>query len=146
MGLKKLILHDGEYRTVAELAVIAGCSEDKMLTRLRCMSFEAAMDYKSSRGRKPDRVRVEPWLGFSTLRYEHDRVAQRVCGHGPYTLEEVGQMLGITRERVRQIEQQAIRKLARVMQSNGVDGEELRSWLMELAGQRDAREVTEDDR
>ncbi len=30
---------------------------------------------------------------------------------GPYTLEEIGMMMGITRERVRQIEAKALRKL-----------------------------------
>ncbi len=31
--------------------------------------------------------------------------------YGTYTLEEIAQKLGITRERVRQIEQQALKKL-----------------------------------
>ena len=32
-------------------------------------------------------------------------------GEGPFTLEETGRMLGITRERVRQIQEKAITKL-----------------------------------
>ena len=35
----------------------------------------------------------------------------KLCRGGEYTLEEIAQKLGITRERVRQIEQQAIKKL-----------------------------------
>lgn len=34
-----------------------------------------------------------------------------LCGEGPLTLEETGKYLGITRERVRQIQEKAIRKL-----------------------------------
>ena len=33
------------------------------------------------------------------------------CNHGPFTLEEVGNMMGVTRERIRQIENKALRKL-----------------------------------
>ncbi|WP_415408345.1 sigma factor-like helix-turn-helix DNA-binding protein [Sulfurovum sp. CS9] len=35
----------------------------------------------------------------------------KLCRGGEYTLEEIAQKFGITRERVRQIEQQAIKKL-----------------------------------
>jgi hypothetical protein len=33
------------------------------------------------------------------------------CNYGPFTLEEVGSMMGVTRERIRQIEAKAIIKL-----------------------------------
>jgi RNA polymerase primary sigma factor len=36
-----------------------------------------------------------------------------LSGEGPYTLEQTGRMLGITRERVRQIQEKAIAKLRR---------------------------------
>jgi RNA polymerase primary sigma factor len=34
-----------------------------------------------------------------------------LAGEGPYTLQETGKILGITRERVRQIQEKAIAKL-----------------------------------
>jgi DNA-directed RNA polymerase sigma subunit (sigma70/sigma32) len=33
------------------------------------------------------------------------------CNYGPFTLEEVGGMMGVTRERIRQIEAIALNKL-----------------------------------
>jgi len=39
-----------------------------------------------------------------------------LTGEGPYTLEETGRTLGITRERVRQIQEKAISKLRHVKQ------------------------------
>ena len=39
------------------------------------------------------------------------------------TLEEVGALLGVTRERVRQIQLEALRNLRAMMESNGISGD-----------------------
>lgn len=42
-----------------------------------------------------------------------ERCVLVLSNRGPYTLEEIGQMMGLTRERIRQIEQSALRKLGK---------------------------------
>lgn len=42
-----------------------------------------------------------------------ERCVLVLSNRGPFTLEEIGQMMGLTRERIRQIEQSAMRKLAK---------------------------------
>ena len=56
--------------------------------------------------------KVEEVLG--TLSPREARVLRMrfgLCGERPYTLEEVGQKFGLTRERIRQIEGRALRRL-----------------------------------
>ncbi len=48
----------------------------------------------------------------------------KLCCGGEYTLDEIAQKLGVTRERVRQIEQHALKKL----RSPGV-GRKLKAYL-----------------
>ena len=43
-----------------------------------------------------------------------------LCGREPKTLEEIGRVLGLTRERVRQIELQALKRLGRLREMEGV--------------------------
>ena len=46
------------------------------------------------------------------------------CKYGPFTLEEVGNMMGVTRERIRQIENQALKKLRRNNRKHLLEGYE----------------------
>ncbi len=46
-------------------------------------------------------------------------------GYETSTLEEVGREIGLTRERVRQIQVEALRRLRHIMETNGLNGESL---------------------
>jgi RNA polymerase nonessential primary-like sigma factor len=48
-----------------------------------------------------------------------------LCGHDRATLEEVGAELGVTRERVRQIQMDALRRLRKMLESRGFSGDNL---------------------
>jgi RNA polymerase primary sigma factor len=64
---------------------------------------------------------------LNTLSEKEERILRMRFGLGdetPHTLEEVGQMFGVSRERIRQIEAQALRKLKHPSRSN-----HLRSFL-----------------
>ena len=59
---------------------------------------------------------AELWPGASTLRWDDDRLARAVVYElGPLSLRQVGMCLGIGRERVRQIEEEALSKLQRLL-------------------------------
>ena len=50
-----------------------------------------------------------------------DRFGLGSAGEAPLTLEAIGQRMGITRERVRQIEAAALQKLRRRLQARGIE-------------------------
>lgn len=63
---------------------------------------------------------VNAWLKH--LSPKHKEVVVRrfgLLGHAPQTLEEVGVEIGITRERVRQIQTEALKRLKRLLQKDG---------------------------
>ncbi|MDM7323132.1 MAG: RNA polymerase sigma factor RpoS [Gammaproteobacteria bacterium] len=64
--------------------------------------------------------RIEEWL--TRLEPKQREVVERRFGlHGyePHTLEAIGDILGVTRERVRQIQLEALRRLRRMSQAEG---------------------------
>ncbi len=75
---------------------------------------------------------------WEALTWERDPWAQEfVVSHpGGATLEEIGQVLGVTREAVRQIEERAIRKVCRTARLNGLS---IRAALDALDELRDKR-------
>ena len=62
------------------------------------------------------------WLG--ELEDRHREILMRRYGLGDYdeksTLEEVGEAVGLTRERVRQIQIEALHQLREIMERNGL--------------------------
>jgi RNA polymerase nonessential primary-like sigma factor len=66
------------------------------------------------------------WL--EELSYNHKEVVSRRFGLRGYdisTLEEVGREIGLTRERVRQIQIEALEQLRRIIETDGLSGESL---------------------
>ena len=64
--------------------------------------------------------RVDEWL--SKLDKKQREVVERrfgLHGHDPHTLEAIGEILGVTRERVRQIQLEALRRLRRISHAEG---------------------------
>ncbi|MGB9670263.1 MAG: RNA polymerase sigma factor RpoS [Halothiobacillaceae bacterium] len=64
--------------------------------------------------------RIEDWL--ARLEPKQREVVERrfgLHGHEPHTLEAIGDILGVTRERVRQIQLEALRRLRRMSQAEG---------------------------
>lgn len=84
------------------------------------------------RRRTPKLKPYDPWLD---LEWEEDAVAQKLTREhvDGMTLEDVGAHMGLTRERVRQIEVQAIRKLSRAEGNGMVELDGYRFAVLECA-------------
>jgi len=69
---------------------------------------------------------IQQWLKELTAK-QRDVVARRfgLLGHESATLEEVGQEIGLTRERVRQIQVEALRRLRDILERQGLSGDAL---------------------
>ena len=69
---------------------------------------------------------IDEWLGDLTEK-QREVVIRRfgLRGHESSTLEEVGHEIGLTRERVRQIQVEALKRLREILESNGLSGESL---------------------
>ena len=68
---------------------------------------------------------LEEWLSrLESLDYEVIVRRYGLAGHSPKTLEQVGEEMTLTRERVRQLQLRAIARLRRMMNFSGVDAKE----------------------
>ncbi len=69
---------------------------------------------------------MDQWLGELTDK-QREVVVRRfgLRGHETCTLEEVGQEIGLTRERVRQIQVEALKRLREILESNGLSSDSL---------------------
>ncbi|WP_339683620.1 RNA polymerase sigma factor RpoS [uncultured Pseudoalteromonas sp.] len=69
---------------------------------------------------------IVDWLGELNLK-QREVLARRfgLLGYEPSTLEDVGREIGLTRERVRQIQVEALRRLKDILQQEGLSTESL---------------------
>ncbi|MCJ8169711.1 RNA polymerase sigma factor RpoS [Atopomonas sediminilitoris] len=69
---------------------------------------------------------IDAWLSDLTEK-QREVVIRRfgLRGHECSTLEEVGQEIGLTRERVRQIQVEALRRMREIFESNGLSSESI---------------------
>ncbi len=69
---------------------------------------------------------VENWLGQLDIK-QKEVIVRRfgLHGHERCTLEQVGEELGLTRERVRQIQMDALKRLRRILENKGLSSESL---------------------
>ncbi len=69
---------------------------------------------------------IDLWLGDLTLK-QREVVVRRfgLRGHEPATLEEVGREIGLTRERVRQIQVEALKSMRILFEENGLSAASL---------------------
>lgn len=67
---------------------------------------------------------IDEWL-LELTEKQRDVVVRRfgLCGHEICTLEEVGKEIGLTRERVRQIQVEALKRLRDILEKQGLSGE-----------------------
>lgn len=68
---------------------------------------------------------LEAWLFKLDDRFRQVIIRRfGLMGHDKGTLEEVGKAIGLTRERVRQLQIDALKRLREMLESEGIDGEE----------------------
>ncbi|SFC37245.1 RNA polymerase, sigma 38 subunit, RpoS [Marinospirillum celere] len=98
----------------------AGQNADKPL--LETLASEEEADPLSSIQDADISFNVEHWLDELSEK-QREVVVRRfgLRGHEATTLEEVGQEIGLTRERVRQIQMEALKRLRKMLDREGVD-------------------------
>lgn len=135
----------GHSPTVAELSAKMGISEEEVLLTLEASTAYSALSLDAPVGDGEDAVfgdfvagdeplpeeTVELNLRSEALRHALASLPQRerevvvmrygLTGAEPQTLEEIGRRLGLTRERVRQIELESLRRLASLREMQSVD-------------------------
>ncbi len=142
---QQLLQARGEEPTVADLAEVAGMSEHEIRRVLKVGAAPISLDRPvgdddegafgemledrrvdppaDNAGQEMLRQRIEAVL--KTLTYREREIIKLRYGIGDgytYTLEEVGQIFKVTRERVRQVEAKAIRKLRHPVRARKLQG------------------------
>lgn len=131
----------GETRTVEGWARHLGDGVESLRRRLNAFAMlppELALSLpKGIRIRDVPLGAPKSWT-WDVLPWESDRWAQRwVAAHpGGATLAEVGEAIGVTRERVRQLEENGLRKFERAARKQGLSVQAMFEALRELRDQR----------
>lgn len=128
--------------SLQQLATELGKSEDEVQQLLRHTEHTTSLDYTFGEGndssmmdfvsadtvKRPDEetmnkdicAAIETWLGQLDTKQQAVLVRRfGLHGHDHSTLEEVGEELHITRERVRQIQLDALKRLRRILEMEG---------------------------
>lgn len=104
------------------------CGIRERVTRLRC-DVCIGVHVNGTRG---------PALVHPTMPYELDEAAQRFVDEHPDggSLDEIGEAMGLTRERIRQIESIALRRLSIRLPLAGIDPEDAAEYFQSKARRR----------
>jgi len=146
--MQEIMQKTGEEPTVAEVAEALGKPAEKLQKLLHYgervssldinigkegnnplidfVSEESAKDPSESINDEAVHNSVEDWL--HQLESKQQEVIVRrfgLHGHDNSTLAQVGEELGLTRERVRQIQMEALRRLRRILENQGYSGDML---------------------
>ncbi|WP_261843710.1 RNA polymerase sigma factor RpoS [Aliamphritea ceti] len=114
----------GLNERVTSVDTPVGKDSDKML--LETIPDEESSDPETLLQNSNISGNLNQWLDM--LPEKHSEVLSRRFGLRGFemsTLEEVGREIGLTRERVRQIQVEALRKLREIVERNGLSGEDL---------------------
>jgi RNA polymerase nonessential primary-like sigma factor len=93
---------------------------DSSRTLLETIPDDSASDPVETLQENDVQSNIEQWLG--QLNDKQREVVERrfgLHGHPVSTLEEVGEEIGVTRERVRQIQMDALRRLRKILEADG---------------------------
>jgi RNA polymerase nonessential primary-like sigma factor len=98
----------------------ASIMHDSSRTLLEMIPDDGASDPVETLQESDVHTNIEQWLG--QLNEKQREVVERrfgLHGHAVSTLEEVGEEIGVTRERVRQIQMDALRRLRKILEADG---------------------------
>ncbi|QJD58791.1 RNA polymerase sigma factor RpoS [Pseudomonas sp. gcc21] len=114
----------GLNERVASVDMSLGPDSDKTL--LDTLTDEQATDPCELLQGDDLNASIDNWLGELSEK-QREVVARRfgLRGHESSTLEEVGREIGLTRERVRQIQVEALKRLRDILEQHGLTGESL---------------------
>ncbi|MDD2722494.1 MAG: RNA polymerase sigma factor RpoS [Methylovulum sp.] len=101
-------------------------SQDLDKPILDSLSHDAAVPHDEKIQADGIRLNICHWI-FELPEKQRDVICRRygLCGYQESTLEQVAQELGVTRERIRQIQMEGLKKLKEIMHTHGYSFEEI---------------------